>query len=338
MAAVALVVAGVVWAGFPMSNETAQPPTTVTPSGSRSALVSPSPTTSPTPSASTNPTTSPESARPDRYPDGIPSQIAGEKVLRLSDLQDLPELALGPSEMPEIPELESGSARRYLVAGWSAPEFVAYCLAAAARFSRLVECPKGHLTDKPGGHGPGGYAASAPLPKGPVVVRTTIQVSYPSCPPGARCAISGPDLRLHVLQVVWTGDAVTGGSPRTMEGVVEALTAKYGSLVLHAQRPETVTCDPGYPPVVWRTRVGESIARVIVFPSISRRRAVQPNIGSTFVRGTNCVARFEGTCTMRWVVVDNIMVAIRVSPAGATADQLLVVRAVRNILQKAGAP
>jgi hypothetical protein len=240
-----------------------------------------------------------------RYPDGIPSESAGEAVFRPKDISSTP-----------FP-----SGQRFLLGGWSPTLEWKPCPSAGGGLG--TSCGGWSVSETPAGSGdPGtesiGLRAAQPIPSGPVVLRVRAGDPVPpDCLDDAICLY--PSAAPLVEEVVWAGDDVTRTAPLDIADVLNAIRAEEDNIAgftVEVDRPSGA-CDPGWPDIPWVSTAGTGVTNILVFPTIADREAVDQNFRSSGWTGaTGCSVDFYGD-PWHWVIVDNVMI----STTDALADR-----------------
>lgn len=299
----------------------------------------------PAPSSEAVPTSSPPLTLGQRYSDGIPDLINGEKVVRPPDLS-------GGRPAPGV--------TRYLLGGWSPGAFYRACPAFHAGDPAYVltpTCGGWPIGDTPlVWDTPPALSVNVSvitdgrvIPGGPVVLR--VHVDDPraaQCPPERRPACRAA---IVVDSVVWVGqdDSVTTTAPLRADQVADRLLEVFPDLrfLPRDQRcgNDVVCtkslwigngCNPGWPIQTWETNE-DSLGRILVFPSTAARRQTQPNLAPGGLRGTDsngapCSVSFDAFFASDWVAVDNVLIDVHVVPDGPTAAQRSLIDQIRKAL------
>jgi hypothetical protein len=264
----------------------------------------------------------------DRYQDGIPAFIDGELVRRQGKV--------GGSSFPD-----DGSS--FLVGGWlQHPEAIRSCVTSAA----LEPCPNPVLASTPLEDPdalPVHLSFTFQDPVDAVVLRV-----HRDDPRADDCEPARIEICRAVLvaeAVLWSDDEQIRTAPistrhalNRLRFLVPELTVMERAIDPRRFDPAS-SCDPGFPRQTWTTP-GLRIAQVLVFPSVAAREAVDDNFNASGFRGT--YPRDNGPCSVttdsffshEWVVVHNVMVALQVDVAGATAAQAKLIDEVRASLQQ----
>ncbi len=257
-----------------------------------------------------------------RYADGIPAEIAGEAVHRASDR---PGIRTPPGS--------------FLVGGWSSGRGHESCITPPP--SSHSATPVCHyvdtsvtLSDSPMG-APGADMGYVDVARGPVVVRVHNSPTA-DCPPGARCGV--PLTVLGVEEVVWSGDDVTRTAPLRVDDVVESIRPRVPDLSVEVPLGtdgtlNRGTCDPGFPAGTWLARGTPRIGYVLVFPTVAARQAVEGNFGASSFKGNGCVTMLDGVWFTHWVTVANVMIDVRASASGETAQERALAEQIRADLE-----
>jgi hypothetical protein len=294
--------------------------------------------------AAATPSTSPPTIEK-RYPDGIPSLVDGEKVVRP------PELSAGrPS--PDV--------TTYLLGGWSPGPFARACPPFHAGDPTYFLTPT--CGGWPIGDTPLVWDTPPPLnvnvsvrtdghvvPAGPVVLR--VHVDDPravQCLADRRAAC---EEAIVVDEVVWVGqdDPLTATAPLRADQVADHLLTVFSDIRFLPREercgdgalcPKSVyigsDCDPGWPLQTWETNV-EQLGRILVFPSIAAREKTEGKLTPSGWRGTDasgssCMVTTDANFASDWIAVENVLVDVHVAPAGPTAAQRAMIDEIRTAL------
>lgn len=293
-----------------------------------------------------------------RYPDGIPSSLAGRYVARPSNI-----------------DREPVTDQPFLLGGWSF-DFSAIAYSCPAQIGTPPpfgpRCGTPFLADQPlMNDAPrvllDGWTAA--IPAGAVILQVHRDDAR-----AALCADDQMCRQIAVIEkVVWTGDALMATAPRTATdtfmrlieadaNLPQATLTPVGMVVPVAPggipgftpnfhpgtRPAPLAtvdtrtgyfgaqCQPPYPAQAW-TLNPAGIWSVLVFPTTAAREAVdQDFLASGFIGtstgGGTCQTITDGLYLTTWVAVDNVMVAVHVNVGGPTAAQARLIDDVRGVL------
>lgn len=254
-----------------------------------------------------------------RHPDGIPSTLEGEPVLRASEGVTTARLAM--------------DGRSRLVGGWfSRGDFVGCDAVWPASAPPLPEahwlapsCERGYrvqaIADLPYRLGRGAWEIVldpelAAIPEGPVVLRIHS--------PDRQAVECAPELRercfdsVVVEAVSWSGDQLTQTNPLTISEVVLGLEGagqggrSVPNFAVLPRPPASLptACRVPFPPQTWRV-VGEPrLGLVLVFPDEQALDAALPALsGWPEVAGARCAAEHPEQ-PRHWEVVQNVLVEV----------------------------
>ena len=257
------------------------------------AAASPLPPPSPRPPPSAD---APESAPPSfdappsvaRYPDGLPTSMAGEKVYRLDAA------------------LVRARERAVLVGGWYVgPE----CLWPSRCVRQLGDSP---ATPAFGGDSVA-LAGLEDVPRGPYVLRVTRNddcagSTHNECYPV-----------LEVLEVAWRGDLFTRAGPIQPGPLLGAMKFAFPELRAEPFR-DLARCPVAWPPQTYRSTTGGP-RMIVVFPSVEDRLALERAIRTNWPQpasypGAQCLDQFmDRGKPAGWISEDNVMVWVNQDPA-----------------------
>lgn len=259
------------------------------------SAASPVPSPSPPPSASPQPSAEAPSpplvdAAPSvaRYPDGLPTSIAGERVHRLDGA------------------LDRARERAVLVGGW-------YVGPECRWPSRCVR----QLADSPSTPAFGGdsvaLAGLEEVPRGPYVLRVTRNDDC-AASTDAECY---PVLEVH--DVAWRGDLFTRAGPVQPGPLLGAL--KFAFPELRAEPfQDLARCPVEWPPQTYRSTTGGP-RMIVIFPSVADRLALERAIRTNWPQpasypGAQCLDQFmDRGVPAGWISEDNVMVWVSQDPA-----------------------
>ncbi len=261
------------------------------------------PSTAPSPSAAA---ASPNGIV-DRAPDGIPSQLSDEPVHRPGERVD--------------------GTGTWLLGGWIAEPGAFLCPLITAD-ARLSTCPPYLVADRPPDAGATQRVvmpfALGKLPIGPVVLR--VRPIGDDCPYTDGCG----DV-LEILEVVWAGDAATGGAPLDVMTAVARLRSVEPALTVTVRDPSRAgDCDAGWPAQTWiADQAPEPIVEVLIFPDVAQARAAAPRFSpsgyvGTTASGATCFVTTDSFWSSAWIRQDDVLVQVRVHPERTAADMAMV--------------
>ena len=312
-----------------------------------------SPTASPMESSATPPEpteSSPSTSAPpvsigDRFDDGIPATIDGERVVRTGSLEQL-----GP-----------GDDRSFLLGGWVF-DFRDITPSCALRIDPVAfgpRCMSPYLSDLPT-RIPSVFIERWPylIGGGPVVLRVhRHDAEAATCTPARRQAC---ELTAVVEDVLWNGDDVTAAAPFSAIAAFDRLKGadpNFGTAALtpvpHLPDGHTSPqpsprlgglggllqpCGPPFPQLGWII-VGSGVSYVLVFPTSAARDREDENFLASGWRGrspdglTLCQTITDAAFNHEWIAVENVLVAVQVDVDGATPEQAKLVSDVRESLE-----
>lgn len=288
---VAVLLVGIVAAGR-LGMEPSRPPAGALPSPVAAASPTvPAPPTRPTP-----PTTPAPSATPagpplapaplplvTRYADGIPTQLGGERVLRL------PAALALVSEEP------------FLVGGWyMGPECGLPGDGGTCPFSRLSDSPA-DVSRR------GGYVELTSLVAPGTGARVLRVVHDEEC---RRLPCLG---RLRVEEVLWTGDPLTDAAPAGVVPMVSALSYAFQEMQLSSYN-DLAQCPVPWPPQTF-IGTGGGPRMTLIFPTTQDRLDAQAAVraGRSLLlaeQGGDCLDRSGRRGSTSWIARDNVMMLI----------------------------
>ncbi|MCI0581608.1 MAG: hypothetical protein L0227_01730 [Chloroflexi bacterium] len=280
-----------------------------------------------------------------RYGDGIPMDIDGEPVLRITSLD------LAPTD--DTP---------FLVGAWTIDwkDVRMSCLPVPGTPPPfLPRCNVRWLSDAPANRGDAvlGLYSWTPLSAGPVVVKVHRHDDRAGlCDAATREACEA----LAVVEdTQWTGDVVTAAEPispveaiQRLEGALPGSIREISMLWGPAGPPrpglglgEAIgQCLPPYPQLSWTVWGASSIRSILVFPSVAARERVDQDLTPT---GFNGPTETGEDCSIRviydftpyeteWIAVENVMVAIDVEVGVSDPGLPLLRKAISEALEGRG--
>jgi hypothetical protein len=257
-----------------------------------------------------------------RYPDGIPSSLGGEAVLRPASAIAQASAATDDSS--------------FFVGGWRRGPVAYSCPAVLS----------GSVTPNPLAPGCGGYiiddlpmpdpteaqirlvpfGVALPADAGPAVFLVHVHDRR-----AAGCTtdvLTACDRAFVVDGVVWTGDATTATAPLTIQDVLRRLAGVAPGLSATPHDPTNgidAGCDPGWPAQSWTISPSvagvDTIGRILVFRKpadalvVAARLTLSGFVGRPDASGTSCTVTFDSALGSSWLVQDNVVVEIRVPVA-----------------------
>jgi hypothetical protein len=251
-----------------------------------------------------------------RWPDGIPSIVGTEGVVRPADAARNARLAQDDES--------------FLVGGWLSDPFrgkTFFCPISVSFLTPL--CGGLRLAEAPGGPPADLHLAfpgvdKPPLADGPVILQVHARDPLAArCPAGFRTAC---ERALVVEAVVWTGDAWTATQPLDILTVLSRLNrSRLGqgdAGLVDPLDPQPAACIPALPHDTYVEAPGEAVGLIAVFPTSADRELFDAGTSPGSIAGTrpdDTPCRSPVLATSRWASVDNVAVEVRQADAATMA-------------------
>jgi hypothetical protein len=255
----------------------------------------------------------------DRYGDGIPMTIDGERVLRIPTLDDVAPADDSPFLLGAWTIDWNGVTMSCLPVPGTPPPF------------GPTRCNSRWLTEGPANHGDSiGLESWPTIPAGPVVVRIHRHDERAELCEGTYR--EGCETLAVIEAVVWTGDEATAAAPiGPVDAILRLQGALQGSLgelsiPRWRQQPRIDTqpsaapedCLPPYPTLswlIWHEAPLDPIHTILVFPNVAARERVDQDLHTSGLSGKTasgqlCRVLTDGPSETDWIAVANVMVGV----------------------------